>query len=326
MLEESVSSAPTFWSGLNSWFTPTVFFVVLQLVIGTIYITSTLANGTRKQHQQQQQQQHQHWEQQDPQGQGHDFPQQPLARSPSMLQRLKSINFFYHPYGSQDPHHPHEQEHQHQPQPQHQHQNPQLARSPSMLQRLKSINLYSYFPTEPFSSKLTTDTNVSNITHETHKPQKQHVYDDNAVVETEEEYEDDVVGQIEDNLNEHEEGSSLDEIYSQLQGQGGHFARALSDTKPAAGEVPVKLPRKMKKSASTKSAFSHFKEDDIVVESRRPATVKEAKVGGGGGGADDDGVDAKADDFINKFKQQLKLQRLDSIMRYKDMIGRGTGK
>ncbi|KAE9599808.1 hypothetical protein Lalb_Chr14g0366301 [Lupinus albus] len=109
----------------------------------------------------------------------------------------------------------------------------------------------------------------------------------------------------------------MDEIYSKLQGQDGHFTRTQSDTKPASGEVPVKLPKKMKKSASSKSAFSHFKEVDIV-ESRRPATMREKKVTVA---AEDDEVDAKADDFINKFKQQLKLQRLDSIMK-KEVIGK----
>ncbi|THG21515.1 hypothetical protein TEA_024960 [Camellia sinensis var. sinensis] len=45
-------------------------------------------------------------------------------------------------------------------------------------------------------------------------------------------------------------------------------------------------------------------------------------------GEDEEGVDAKADDFINRFKQQLKLQRLDSILRRvvatkeKDVAGR----
>ncbi|RZC82066.1 hypothetical protein C5167_044635 [Papaver somniferum] len=34
----------------------------------------------------------------------------------------------------------------------------------------------------------------------------------------------------------------------------------------------------------------------------------------------DEEVDAKADDFINRFKNQLKLQRLDSIMQYKDLL------
>ncbi|KAL2940367.1 Solute carrier family 43 member 3, partial [Bienertia sinuspersici] len=37
---------------------------------------------------------------------------------------------------------------------------------------------------------------------------------------------------------------------------------------------------------------------------------------------EDEGVDAKADDFINRFKKQLRLQRIDSIVRYKEMISR----
>ncbi|XP_027339126.1 pathogen-associated molecular patterns-induced protein A70-like [Abrus precatorius] len=37
---------------------------------------------------------------------------------------------------------------------------------------------------------------------------------------------------------------------------------------------------------------------------------------------EEEGVDAKADDFINRFRQQLRLQRLDSILRYRDMLKR----
>lgn len=163
-----------------------------------------------------------------------------------------------------------------------------------------------------------------------------------AVMEKQKEYEDvgegegeddDVLGNIRDNLGRYEdvgkgkgEGkfASLDEVFRQLQGQGGNFTRAHSDSKlDSGGEVPVKLPKKMKKSASSKSAFGHFKEEDIV-ESRRPVTARDEKVASTAALVDDDAVDAKADDFINKFKQQLKLQRLDSIMRYKDMVNRGT--
>ncbi|KAI4379539.1 hypothetical protein MLD38_005820 [Melastoma candidum] len=36
--------------------------------------------------------------------------------------------------------------------------------------------------------------------------------------------------------------------------------------------------------------------------------------------AETEGIDAKADDFIQRFRQQLRLQRLDSIKRYKDML------
>lgn len=312
MLQEAVSSSPTFLATLYSWFTPTVFFLLLQLVIGTIFIISNLASSKHHQHQHQ-----------DPHAQHHqanDFPHPHLPRSPSILQRLKSINF----YPSQDPPHPHFHESQ-----THQNETFQLARSPSLLQRLKSINLYTYLPTEPFTSKLTPQVpQVPQAVTLSHAPDKPHLPPP-QVVETDEEKEEDddfpvVSGGYDYSLGDREEGSSLDEIYSKLQqqGQDGHFTRTHSDTKPSSGEVQVKLARKMKKSASSKSAFAHFKEEDIV-ENRRPATVREAKVSGA---AVDDEVDAKADDFINKFKQQLKLQRLDSIMRYKEMIGRGSAK
>ncbi|KAF0916711.1 hypothetical protein E2562_011561 [Oryza meyeriana var. granulata] len=35
-------------------------------------------------------------------------------------------------------------------------------------------------------------------------------------------------------------------------------------------------------------------------------------------------VDARADDFINKFREQLQLQRLNSLLNYKEMLNRGT--
>lgn len=117
--------------------------------------------------------------------------------------------------------------------------------------------------------------------------------------------------------NDGEGEQNMDEVYSML--SGNHVSRTKSDTRPSAGEIPTKLTKKMKKSATMKSSFGHFEEEDIV-EARRPATVKEK---GSAKATDaDEGVDAKADDFINRFKQQLKLQRLDSIIRYKDMIGR----
>ncbi|KAF9605339.1 hypothetical protein IFM89_016104 [Coptis chinensis] len=61
------------------------------------------------------------------------------------------------------------------------------------------------------------------------------------------------------------------------------------------------------------------------IQVTRPATVREGK-STLQSFRDDEEVDAKADDFINKFKNQLKLQRLDSILRYKEMLGRGADK
>ncbi|PWA34279.1 hypothetical protein CTI12_AA602550 [Artemisia annua] len=80
----------------------------------------------------------------------------------------------------------------------------------------------------------------------------------------------------------------------------------------------------MKKSASMKSHFSHFEEEKIV-EARRPETVRERKKAAVEGD-DDVELDAKVNDFINKFKHQLKSQRMDSIIKYKEMVNRGGEK
>ncbi|THU66167.1 hypothetical protein C4D60_Mb05t11310 [Musa balbisiana] len=95
-----------------------------------------------------------------------------------------------------------------------------------------------------------------------------------------------------------------------------HFGRSQSDAQPTAGEMPPKLPVRIKKSASEKSAFAHFEEAEVEAAGR---DAVEAEGSGGG-----DEVDARADDFINRFRQQLKLQRLESIARYKEMLNRGS--
>lgn len=51
-------------------------------------------------------------------------------------------------------------------------------------------------------------------------------------------------------------------------------------------------------------------------EARKPAPAPEEPA--------EQGVDARADDFINSFRQQLKLQRLNSLLNYKEMLNRGS--
>ncbi|THG08564.1 hypothetical protein TEA_015924 [Camellia sinensis var. sinensis] len=96
-----------------------------------------------------------------------------------------------------------------------------------------------------------------------------------------------------------------------------HVNKTKSNTNPASDKLLEKL------SASTKLTFAHFKEDKII-EVHRSAMVKEGRVSTET--VKDEQVDAKADDFINRFRQQLKLQRLDSIRRYKDMINKEGAK
>jgi hypothetical protein len=186
-----------------------------------------------------------------------------------------------------------------------------------MLQKIKSINLYSYLSQESFNptSTKTHENQESTPTHFTSQQIYSQIQEHDERLREEEE-EDRFQDEENEQIQDQEE--TFEEIYSKL--QGGKLSKSISDTKPTSGEVPKKLPKKMRKSASAKSAFSHFEEEDIV-ESRRPATVREGKTNTEVG---DTEVDAKADDFIYKFKQQLKLQRVDSIIRYKDTINGGS--
>lgn len=120
---------------------------------------------------------------------------------------------------------------------------------------------------------------------------------------------------------EEDEGPTMDEIYSRIiQSKGNNsapYGRQNSDTKPSGGEIPVRLPRNIKKSASDKSAVNHFgaveREHVAAV-----AVVEEEEE------EEEEEVDARAVDFISKFRQQLNMQRLDSIQRYKEMTSKAT--
>ncbi|XP_020577304.1 uncharacterized protein LOC110022607 [Phalaenopsis equestris] len=79
-------------------------------------------------------------------------------------------------------------------------------------------------------------------------------------------------------------------------------------------ETDSKLAERMKKSATEKPPHAHFEEGEIL-------QLADSIVG-------EDGreVDALADDFIYRFRQQLKLQRLESVVRYETMLSRGQSK
>uniref|UniRef100_A0A1J3K169 DUF4408 domain-containing protein n=1 Tax=Noccaea caerulescens TaxID=107243 RepID=A0A1J3K169_NOCCA len=258
---------------MYSWFTPTVLFVFLNLMIGTIAISSSLSSKSN------------------------DPNQTQIQRSPSVIHRLKSINFssFTSPDKSHHELPPLTTPEDNQIASIEQNQ-PFLSRSPSVLHRIKSFNLYNYISQEQIT-----------VIEESPPPE--------AKPEVEEEKE-------EEEEEEEETSPSLEEVYSNL--NLNHVARSKSDTEPASGIIPPKLPKKMKKSASTKSPFSHFKEDDISVEARRPETVRVQRVTTVEEA--DEEVDAKADDFINRFKHQLKLQRIDSITKYKQMVKKRNDK
>ena len=212
------------WAFMASWFTPSSLFVVVNLTIITIFLTSRLTSH-RKPHQQEQHQQ--------------------LLRAPSVLQRASSFNFSLFKFDQ--PNNPEPPVLSEYPTLQHsepEHVNPdppnQIARTPSLLERLKSISVL--YRSDSTTLEPETDTDESE-----------------------------------------------DEI-----ADPGHEHLVRRSKSDRVGGVVVKPGEKMTKSASEKSSLE---------KKRETASL----------GYDEE-VDAKADDFINRFKQQLRLQRLNSLL------------
>ncbi|CAH1451695.1 unnamed protein product [Lactuca virosa] len=322
-MEDSAASIPSIWASMNSWFTPTVLFVFLNLMIGTILFTSNLPNHNKPEDQKEKSQ--------------NDTTQSKLARSPSILHRIRSFNLYPHrsqqdstPVTHPQPHSHHQQQPEetletaateyvfNHPFPHHQDVQPVSTHTDNL--DLNPTRFDTFEQKADADAAQYADLNHTNEIQlanvETH-----FVFEQNHTVERVTTHFD--FGSVDgetlldtDSIENHEEEKdqfqSIDEVYSSI--TGGHVNRTKSDTLPASGELPVKLPAKMKKSASLKSAFSHFEEEKIV-EARRPATVRERRSAARATETGDVEVDARADDFINKFKHQLKLQRLDSIIR-----------
>ncbi|KAL3645980.1 hypothetical protein CASFOL_011160 [Castilleja foliolosa] len=367
MYEQSSSEiSSSIWASMNSWFTPAVFFLLLNIMIGTIILTSTPKKKSQNQNQNQNQNETHH---------------QPKFAG-SVLQRLKSTNFLsYYNNRSQDPQNssiykqaPDSETHFN---PEHtQNHETEYFFQENSAQDLQNSSIYKQAPDSRthFNPKHTQNHEIDshyffqensaqdpqNLSigkktpdsdselSQNHETQSHYFFQENLQISQSQasnsifEQTDEKIlqesqthfsfEQKDSNLDDFEQApeekvedsepseQSMDEVYSQLTQLTVGHSRTKSETAPASGKIPRKLPAKMKKSASLISAFGHFEEEKIV-EARRPETVREntAKVTDG-----DEGVDAKADDFIHKFKQQLKLQRLDSIVRYKDMIGRGV--
>eukprot|EP00261_Vitis_vinifera_P038150 XP_019079393.1 PREDICTED: disease resistance protein At4g27190 isoform X4 [Vitis vinifera] len=132
--------------------------------------------------------------------------------------------------------------------------------------------------------------------------------------------------------------TQLEEIENQLLAQrqerkpsqqSGETER--KERKPSQQSGEVKRQERKPSQQSGSGGFIKAPAFEATTASKKmklPANMREgnAKATVAKGDDDDEEVDAKADDFINKFKQQLKLQRLDSTIRYKEMIGRGSGK
>lgn len=263
MLEEAI---PALLSAVHGWFTPAVLFVVLNIVIGTIAVTSKAAAASET---------------------GGD--EEGVAAAGGG--------------GWEQPHR-------------------RLARVPSMaFERLRSFNgRFAAAAPEPEPA----EAGVVDLGYKQQQP---------AAAETEE----GPVVVVERALEPEREPEPEPEPE-----HAAHMERSRSEA-AADAELP-RLPARLHKSASDRSAFAHFGAEEVeetvrAVEARRPATTRESRgrrrfpvaepepaseseeeeEEGISGGE----VDARADDFINRFRHQLKLQRIDSFIRHRETVRRG---
>ncbi|KAF8014765.1 hypothetical protein BT93_H0536 [Corymbia citriodora subsp. variegata] len=291
MSDEASATPPTpsLWSTVNSWFTPPVLFLVLNLMIGIIAITSQYGSSHGSTTHEHQKDQEEHETQKYP-------PAPPVARPPSIFQRLKSIVFFWsrpeeqptkapemetrhQHYQFQEPEHEHEQRREQGPeqeQEQEQENPSHFARSPSVPQKPKPSGLYGHIVIEPTATP--TPTPTANVNY----PDLERVT----------------------RYNFRQEQAQVQE---QQGGEDDGAAEAES------GAATNRLPRTVWSSASVKYPIDEDdeEEDGDFLKRRRPASAREAT--GKIGGQADEEVDARADDFINRFKHQLKLQRMESV-------------
>ncbi|TKY54483.1 hypothetical protein E2542_SST18891 [Spatholobus suberectus] len=224
-----------------------------------------------------------------------------LVRSPSFLQRVRSFNLahythYYQPECTQ----------------------PQLVRTPSLLERVTSFNLtlHKHEPTHaetqpenpepvrtPSLLERVTSFNLALHKHEPARAETQHIQPEPEAERPELVRSPSLLQRI--------RSTNLSRLY---RSDSAHREDPdLSDPGLGSGKA------EMRKSASEK-AGSMESEWEEEVERRRPATMRDETTSW----TEDEEVDAKADDFINRFKRQLRLQRIDSLLRCREMLRGGN--
>ncbi|XP_011009889.1 PREDICTED: uncharacterized protein LOC105114883 isoform X2 [Populus euphratica] len=263
---------------LTSWLAPGSLFLFLNIMIATIALASRYGTHNKPVHE-----------------------DKHLARAPSLLQRVKSIDYFsfYNFPPAQEPENTTQE-----------HDPPQLERAPSLLQRVKSIDYFPFYKFPPAQEP-------ENTTQEHDPPELERapsllervksinfssLYYSTGPEET-------TQHPPAQTRSDADPGTCHDHDHDH------HVKRIQSEHMMKATKRQVK----MKKSASEKAVSLDLAEEveREKVEERRPATAKASEKTVM---IEDEEVDAKADDFINRFKQQLKLQRLESFLRYKEML------
>ncbi|KAL6615899.1 hypothetical protein ACP70R_038169 [Stipagrostis hirtigluma subsp. patula] len=109
---------------------------------------------------------------------------------------------------------------------------------------------------------------------------------------------------------------------SSAQQAQAQYARSRSE--PSARPPPVRRNKHRDDDAAKKSATEAKRMERAPAQARRVQRAPPRAVVVRDEAAAAASVDERADDFINRFRQQLQLQRLNSLLNYREMLNRGT--
>ncbi|XP_058075647.1 pathogen-associated molecular patterns-induced protein A70-like [Magnolia sinica] len=347
MIKESL---PSIWASMLSWYTPTVLFVLINIVIGTI-VFSTSKHRNKEPRQLSRLSSvfenlrsfnlnHENTEEIfPPPTTAHQQPietidyaptenrnkvTRQISRTSSIFESLRSFNPYRQnsqeiiPPPTSDQQQPIETV-DHAPTESQKKVIGQISRSSSIFESLRSFNLYRQNSQEEKPS-VTIDQHqpIETVDHAPAKTQKKvirQISRSSSIFESLRSF------NLYRQKSQEEKSPATTDQHQPIETVENidheYLRRSQSDNHPTAGERQDMVGQQMKKAASAKWGFENT---EVKGGAQRPATVRER--GTVRKDADEE-VDARADDFISKFKQQLKLQRLDSMLRYKDMLNRG---
>ncbi|GJX74024.1 BEACH domain-containing protein LvsA-like protein [Tanacetum coccineum] len=274
------------WTSIVAWFTPTILFCVTNIIIATIYIVSN--NNTNKHN-----------------DHAHSDSISRITRVSSFLSRTRSVNLSsYIPTTTivtSEPQHNYE----YQSNPPSYTSSSRLAQSihqsPSYVAPLELSNDYetSSFECEklPLSDQLTRTPSilerVKSIKLSSFYTEPEHITNSSS-------RQLDRVPSFFDRVKSFKISSPF--TYETPSTQTDHHVIRSKSENTTSVIKKKGLVSEMKKSRSEMRIADDDDEDDVDL--RRPVTTRESRTFG------DEEVDVKADHFINRFKQQLRLQRL----------------